>query len=245
MKTKILTTLCLVVMGLTSISTVSAATEIEVVRMRIESTEIPEDLERAIEEQFYEEQEWAPKEGEEVRTESSAYYPHDYSQKTVETVGYQGTSIALDDGSIWIPKPNEGYRVQRWSDLSTYQSTGLAPTKVYITTNESWIYHRNYKFMMVNKETGESLPVMMTHGPRVDRNIQIAKIYYDIGKIELTDQHGNYVVMSIDGWDQGISSYWKEGQRIAIGRNSKWSYYNSQYILINLDSNMTHVRAAM
>jgi len=245
MKTKILPTLFFVMMSLFSISIINA----DPMRMRIESKEMREDLERAIEEQFYEELEWKPADEGEVRSESSAYYPYDYSQKTIENVGYQGNTIALDDGSVWVPKPNEGYRAQCWH--SAYQRSGLPPAKVYITTNESWFYHRDYKYVMVNRETGESLPVMMVHGARLDRMIQIARIYYDVGKIELTDQHGNFVMMTMDRSDLNVADHWLEGERIFIGRNSKWSLSNSQYILINLDSNilhnsnMSHIRAAM
>jgi len=245
MKMKFFSTLCILMMALNPIASLHAQTEPEPFRTRIESTELPEDLERMIEEQYYEEQDWTPKDDEELIKESADYYPHDYSRKTVDTIGYQGASIVLDDGSIWVPKPNEAYRAARWADWSTFQNTGLSPSQVFIATNESWFYSRNYKYLMVNKETGESVPVMLIHGPRLDRNIQIANIYHDVGKIELTDQHGNYVVMILDGWDKNICSYWQPGQRIFIGRNCRWSYYNSQYILINLDYNMTHVRAAL
>jgi len=227
------------------IATLHAHAEPEPFRTRIESIELPEDLERMIEKQFYEEEDWTPKDDEELIRESADYYPHDYSKKTVDTIGYQGATLVLDDGSVWVPKPSEAFRAVRWADRSTYQNRGVSPTQVFITTNESWLFYRNYKYLMVNKETGESIPVMLTHGPRHDRNLQIAHVYHDVGKIELADHYGNYVVMKLDGWDRSISSYWTPGQHIFIGRNSRWSISNSQYILINLDYNMTHVRAAL
>jgi len=247
MKTKFIKTICLLIMGLSFISTVHAYDEEEEgrVRARIIETAMPAELEKELEEQYFAESTWAPGEEEEKLTESTCYCHFDYTIRVLETMGYQGSSFNLDDGSEWLSKPNHGFKVQHWPDQTSLRSQGIPASKLYITLDNSWFYDRDYMFLLVNAETNESVPVKMTRAAYPDQQFLIAKIHHAAGKIQILDYHGNHLIMNVYGRDKNIYSHWIEGQRIVVGRNNCWNYFSSPYLLINIDSGFTHVKASL
>ena len=237
----------LLVIGLSLLtSSVHASTDSEKkpMRMRIEERAISQDLQEEIDEQSrrdatdYEEDEYA------VASHSSNYYPYDYSLKYLDSMGYKGSTFALSDGSIWIAKQSEGEKVQHWPDYYSHQEYGVDPAELYITTNNNWFFNKDYKFRLVNRNTGERVLVNLSQVPYTQCEIIIRNLF-DTGHIELVDYLGNYVVMKISKSDRGIFEHWNLNDRIIIGRNTGWGSNRSPYLLINIDTAFTNVRASL
>ncbi len=245
MKMKTVKTLASAFLICLSIGSLGAMQTTETVTKRIEMKVMPEELTQILEERAKELEELPPIKSEELIKESYELYPYDFSRHFVEKMGYQGQSIELNDGSVWVVKPHDAYRVQDWPDASSAYYYGIPQAKVCITTNNSWFSNRDYEFMIMNLETGEQVPAKMSVAQRPEVQGFISRFFDTVNQIELGDPEGNFLAIRVNSWDQDITRYWNEGDRIYLGRNNRWDHGRFPYILINLDQNFSYVRAAL
>ncbi len=76
----------------------------------------------------------------------SPYYPIDYSAFNVASIGFQGTTVTLADGSNWAIRPNDGWIVQEWNDAYNSNGSGMSPSFIYVTTNNNLFWNKTYPF---------------------------------------------------------------------------------------------------
>jgi hypothetical protein len=178
-------------------------------------------------------------ENEEIVAKACNYLYYDYSLQYLDSVSYEGSLITLVDGSSWVTKPSDGRKIQHWSD---YYSDG-APAEVYLTSNNNWIFGKDYKYRIVNRMTGESALVNIADGPYKKLCFYIWNIDYYSGIVELMDFQGVYIAFNMSGWDKGVLEGWQCDDYVIVGRNTRWNASSNPYLLINVHK-LTNVRAS-
>lgn len=173
-----------------------------------------------------------------------AYYPIDYSQISVKEIGARGQSVIMADGSGWLIKPADGYKISNWTDEYSTRMTGRMATQVYITTNDNWFFDRQYDFRMVNKESGESVYCNLTTSPSRESKTWVLNVDSNGGFIEMTNIYGSYVLCYFNPNDSAKYSRWEANDTIIIGRNLRWDSSTNPYILINIET-LTSSRASL
>lgn len=182
--------------------------------------------------------------GEEEETQTqelwgiSAYYPIDYSKTSIQDVGYLGHTVVLPDQSVWTVRPKDGKKVVQWNEAA--KTAGVA-LNVFVTSNDNWFFDRDYLYRIVNIGTGEAVYCNMSQSPFLSASTWIHNINFNEGWVELTDNSGNYLALTLSSSDRAIYEDWMVNDNVFIGRNVRWgsSYY--PYLLINIPT-LTHAR---
>lgn len=165
------------------------------------------------------------------------FSPNDYSKFQVKEIGINGYTITLSNDSVWILKPSDAAKITKWSDNYSSQTTGYAPSDVYITTNNNWFFDRSYDFRIFNMDTQESVYCNLSTSPGKHCRNWILNIDAQGGTVEITNMYGDYQIMYLNPSDIGVYSDWQKNDLVIFGRNSKWgSQTSSPYILIDLDT---------
>lgn len=185
-------------------------------------------------------------EGEEVlrqeRTVINPYNAFDYSQYLVYSIGYQGTTITLGDGSIWSVRPSDGWISADWNDnFFVRDAFSPTPSKVYITANKNWLFDKSYLYTIVNDSTGESVYCNLSQtAPTEENTLRIQYIDYTSGYVEL--MNNNVVTLiQLNRSDYDVYRKWSAGDRIMRGRNTGWFANSYPYLLINVET-LTNAR---
>lgn len=178
------------------------------------------------------------------RTVRDPFYPIDYSSFAITTIGHKGGTVNLSDGSLWTIRSSDCWVVSGWNDNYNKNSPyTVGPSKVYITSNNSWLSSATYPYMMVNKDTGESVYCNISQTAPLENTIWVQFIDYNSGKVELAHANG-YNTFYLSAFDDGIYTKWQAGDRVFYGRNSRWNSVSSPYLLINLRT-LTNARASL
>ena len=232
-------TIAWLMLGMTLLAAPAFAekTLIENIRARVGINAVSEERYSEIEEER--ENEPQNDDGEIVAIASNYYY-YDYTLQYLETMGLNGSSLILGDGSIWITRPSDGYKIQHWSD---YYSENVEPAQLYLTTNNNWIFGKDYQYRVVNKMTGESTLVNFSQPPFQASSFYIWNIDYYSGIIELLHYNGTYVSLQMSAWDSGVYADWKNSDCVILGRNTRWNASSNPYLIINITT-MTNARAS-
>jgi len=150
-----------------------------------------------------------------------------YSCHSITSVSALADQIVLEDGSTWT--------------LSNYYSSIITSWKssdpLFIYPNRNWFSAHKYK--IVNQVTGDSVPVTLTLGPRINGDFSLQVVTIDFAKSEVYLNDNS--VWFISPGDRYILEEWRAGDYIIVGHNNSW-FGSSKHILLN--SNMyNHVRS--
>lgn len=139
----------------------------------------------------------------------------------------------IEDGSIWKFNPYDGYKALNW--LTTDPQLVVPLT---VTQNFSWF--SNYKYRIINRNTGESIETNLQGGPLKDS--PYARF------ITAIDPHGRVIVLSdntryeVSLGDSAAFRDWALFDYIIKGQNGGWSSsYESLLINVNMD-NFVHAK---
>lgn len=155
-------------------------------------------------------------------------YPPVYAPSSMHwftSVSALGDSAVIEDGSVWLLSTYEGTKALQWT---TNDPNFVIPLS--ITQNFSWF--SNYRYRIVNKSTGESIPANLHLGPLKDNpNALFISALDPANRIVILNNNKRFEVSAND-----LSTFQKFASfdYIIVGQNGGWSS-NYEYILINVN----------
>lgn len=145
--------------------------------------------------------------------------------RTIETAGYLGGSLTLDDGSFWTVKSCDRALVRAWRDASF-----LA---VVFLPNEGWILSTDYPFFLYNVDADQQIEVKLEQPSEGDKCSYITVIDESHSLVELADSAGSITIWHVSWWDRNLLRGWEKDDVIMVGCNGRWNRGANPYILYN------------
>lgn len=164
---------------------------------------------------------------------SGYYYPPQFHRAT--SIAVDGSSIEIEDGSIWKINPEQQYEIREWlpeDPLSISPNTSVFGSGNYYITNKA----RNI-YVEANLHLGPILKGEFTK--------RIISIDYTYGELILEDGAGYRTTWMIDSGDRRTLNTWYLDQAVIVGTNDSWLsgwFSSSDSILINVERNC-YIRA--
>lgn len=154
---------------------------------------------------------------------SAVYYTlHPGAYHNPYSISIFGDSIELEDGSIWVVKPDHAHIITGWlpSDL------------VVITPNHTWFSSYDYK--LTNQNTGEAVHVNVYLGPLYNGPFTHWIIAIDDYNNAVYLEDGSVWYMS--SFDSSIIYNWVVNDTVIIGVNDGLFSSSRPNILINVNT---------
>ncbi|MCE5294343.1 MAG: hypothetical protein LLF94_06985 [Chlamydiales bacterium] len=160
------------------------------------------------------------------------YYKSTYqtSSHFIEIIDGLGSSVQIQDGTVWGIKDSDRYIVKNWH----------VNTEITVKPNTLTIWNKltgtrpEHKYRLVNLATGESVAATMSFGPFEQHPLTrvIDHIDYYRGEIILS----NGTIWKVDNTrpSMRILEDWKINHAIITGLNDTWFSLGSPYILVNV-----------
>ncbi len=154
----------------------------------------------------------------------ASYHKFPFAETLVTSVGAEGTTLELADGTILSVAYQDQGVATRWR--------GYAP---YVVLAQNNGFFRNVNFKVHNLSTGESVEAKISQGPTV------LKAYLVVGfdeynqRVQLANQQGQTMFWKISSSDIRAWNDWKLNDGILIGVNDCWFTGGYDYILININ----------
>ncbi len=164
---------------------------------------------------------------------TTVFYPV-YSH-TITSFKIDGSQVVIEDSSVWKIAPNQKSTILSWET----SNNNLSPVNIYITQNTNWFFYSDYKYKIVNADTGAFVYANLYLGPLLDN--QDANIVVGIDQYRGIVELNNGTVWKVDSFDLGTFRKWLLKDHIIIGKNSSW-FTDKEMILINVETN-SYVRA--
>lgn len=149
------------------------------------------------------------------------YKGHEGAYHKPIVISESGSTVEIEDGSIWSIKSCDQHKVLNWTKEHT----------IVIVPNYFWF--SLFDFRLVNQDTGKSVAANLSFGPIVmgKQSHWITGIDANSGTIILEDGS----VWNSSNFDNEIVKDWQVKEAVIIGVNNSWFSGNKHNILINVD----------
>lgn len=151
------------------------------------------------------------------------------------TVGVHGEIVELEDGSTFVVRQRDHWRVSRW----------IAGDIVYVLPNHGYffgLFNSGYDLCLYNPYTDEKVDVNLSAGPWIYGSNSTWVVHIDEynGLIGLED--GTFV--TIHPSDRYLLSNWEINDHLIIGTNDGGGRHTYPYVLIDV-ATLAPVRASI
>lgn len=154
------------------------------------------------------------------------------------SLGFNGSSIELEDGSGWKIYSGDLYLTKNW--LTTANS--LIPDTIVIEPNQNWPTYSNFRYLLTNQQTAKTIRTNLHLAPLFHsayrRYIHTYTIFVDVfgyQYVQLCLNDGSIWNMLTN--DHPITSLWQVHDTVIMGCNNGPYSAIAPNILININTN--------
>ncbi len=145
--------------------------------------------------------------------------------RSVRGVGARGTTLTMDDQTIWEIASSSASTAKKWGAGTTFT---IYPNNWSIS---SWL--SSYEYALYNEATGDWVESTLSEGPFVKYAVLISDIDYYQGYVRLSD--GSMWKMGNSYFELQKLATWGTRQAVLVGKNTGW--FTPSFILININQN--------
>lgn len=148
----------------------------------------------------------------------------------VKGVGADGTTLTMDDQTIWKISSATASIARRWT-----------PGTTFIIYPNNWTFSSlfsKYEYALYNELTHEHVEARLSQGPFVQYAILTTHIYQNGNAIFVQLSDGSNWKVYDSRNNRETVQEWKVRQAVLVGKNySSIPFYMAEYILININQN--------
>ena len=145
---------------------------------------------------------------------------------TIETAGYLGSSLTLDDGSFWSVKACDRAQLREWREKGRIH--------VVLTPNENWIFGTDYHFALYNVDADKQIEVRLEQPPELNKSSFVTLLDSVDCLLEIVDSNNAVTIWHVSWWDRNLLANWAVGDAVMIGGTVQWYDWKNPYALFNV-----------